>query len=265
MFLDADDAITKTALEEIYPIAKKFDADVIHCERHFAAPANTVNMDKKVFKIASIMPTDFVTVPTPMSASKTERIALFSTGKFTWTTYTNFVRRKLVMKNKIEFPNIKMGGDFVFTIKLLCLAESFIIIPNIYYIYRQLIDSVSRFGNQTNIDKLVKHVGALTFKGISVIDNFLNEFKEFRDNPGYKYALYEHLIAHNPTFLRIYAQIPAHKLDTLIKAELSDEQNIIPLTSFLFARMNIFNLQLIQAQQIIAQKDAQIAELKKQF
>ena len=31
--MDNDDAITKTALEELYTIAKKFQADVVHCEK----------------------------------------------------------------------------------------------------------------------------------------------------------------------------------------------------------------------------------------
>ena len=32
-FLDADDILTKTALEEMYTLAKEYDVDVVYCER----------------------------------------------------------------------------------------------------------------------------------------------------------------------------------------------------------------------------------------
>ena len=35
---DSDDAITETALEELYTSAKKFDADIVHCEKWYVAP-----------------------------------------------------------------------------------------------------------------------------------------------------------------------------------------------------------------------------------
>ena len=35
MFVDSDDVITPTALEELYPIAKNFDADLLQCEKYF--------------------------------------------------------------------------------------------------------------------------------------------------------------------------------------------------------------------------------------
>ncbi|MBR3747432.1 MAG: glycosyltransferase family 2 protein, partial [Selenomonadaceae bacterium] len=37
-FLDADDTITTTAFEELYSVAKKFDADVVACEKYYPVP-----------------------------------------------------------------------------------------------------------------------------------------------------------------------------------------------------------------------------------
>ena len=34
-FVDPDDTITPTAFEELYALAKKFGADVVHCEKHY--------------------------------------------------------------------------------------------------------------------------------------------------------------------------------------------------------------------------------------
>ena len=35
-FLDADDLLTETALEELYNVAENFNADVVHAEKTFA-------------------------------------------------------------------------------------------------------------------------------------------------------------------------------------------------------------------------------------
>ncbi|MBQ7198035.1 MAG: glycosyltransferase family 2 protein [Selenomonadaceae bacterium] len=55
LFIDSDDFITKTALEELYPIAKKFDADVVHCEKYFQFTDGQEN-----FKIESYQTGEFV-------------------------------------------------------------------------------------------------------------------------------------------------------------------------------------------------------------
>ena len=36
-FIDADDLLTLTALEELYTLAKAFDAEVVYCEKYYKA------------------------------------------------------------------------------------------------------------------------------------------------------------------------------------------------------------------------------------
>ena len=118
MFVDADDAITKTALEEVYPIAKKFNADVVHCEKHFELQEKSLSDNQELKTRSIIKRTNFAVTPTLFTENIFERISIFSSGDFTWTTYTNFVRRDFILDKGIEFPNLKMGGDFVFAVKL---------------------------------------------------------------------------------------------------------------------------------------------------
>ena len=42
-FADADDALTKTALEELYTLAKDYDADLVYCEQNYESP-DLINM-----------------------------------------------------------------------------------------------------------------------------------------------------------------------------------------------------------------------------
>ena len=62
-FLDADDAITPTAFEELYPVAKNFGADVVACEKYYEVPAELWNNDefKKSLTPVSYQTTEFVT------------------------------------------------------------------------------------------------------------------------------------------------------------------------------------------------------------
>ena len=47
-FLDADDMLTNTALEEMYTLAKDFDADVVYCEKNYRAKDDGTFLDIEV-------------------------------------------------------------------------------------------------------------------------------------------------------------------------------------------------------------------------
>ena len=47
-FVDSDDAITNTALEELFNLAEEFQADVVHCERYFLVDDEEFTFDKEL-------------------------------------------------------------------------------------------------------------------------------------------------------------------------------------------------------------------------
>ena len=75
-FLDADDAITKTALEELYTVAKKFDADVVACEKFYQIPDELWhdNEFKRNLSPLSLKKSNFVTETTLLTNNLFERI-----------------------------------------------------------------------------------------------------------------------------------------------------------------------------------------------
>ena len=83
------------------------------------------------------------------------------------------------------------------------------------------------------------------FKAIGIIDKFTDNFEVFKKNPDLKYGMFEFFTAgHIFPITPIYAQIPAHVTDGLVRRELHDIKDKTALTAFLFARMNILNVQL---------------------
>ena len=47
-FLDSDDFLSETAFEELYTVAEKFNADVVHGEKYFVFDLSYISLSKKV-------------------------------------------------------------------------------------------------------------------------------------------------------------------------------------------------------------------------
>ena len=57
--------------------------------------------------------------------------------------------------------------------------------------------------------------------------------------------------------ISIYSQVPAPALDKFLRKEFSDGDNVA-LSSFFFSMMNIWRLQLMKAQQRVAELEAEL-------
>ena len=264
MFVDSDDAITETALAELYPIAKKFDADIVHCEKFYHAPGETVTTDKNLLKPFSYEKINFVEEPVLISENLAERVRDYGTDKFSTSPWNQLFRRDFIVGNEIIFPDIKHGEDEVFDFFALCLAKNFVRVPNLVYVYRERQNSMMHAS--LTVEKYIHDWYASIFKAIGIFDEFMNKFELFRTNPEYKYLIFDSYTRKNlPAAVQIYAQIPAGRLDELIRAEVDKAENKTALASFLFSRMNIFNLNLLQQQQIIQRQQQQIQQLQAQL
>ena len=79
-FMDSDDAMLDNALEILHDTAEKFNADVVHSDKCFYAPDDTVTTDKSKLKLIVKGENVNVTEITPMSDNLTDRINQFVTG-----------------------------------------------------------------------------------------------------------------------------------------------------------------------------------------
>ena len=264
LFVDNDDAITETALDELYTVAKNFDADVVHCEKYYRAPGETVTTDKNLLKPFSYEKVDFVKEPTLISENLAERIRDFCADKFHTSPWNQLFRRQFIAEHDLNFPAVTHGEDEIFDFYALCLAKNYVRVPNIVYVYRE--HSNSMLHKTLSVEKYIHDWYASIFKAVGIYDKFMNQFEFFRTNPEYKYLIFDSYTRKNlPAAVQIYAQIPAGRLDELIRAEVDKAENKTALASFLFSRMNIFNLNLLQQQQIIQRQQQQIQQLQAKF
>ena len=261
-FLDSDDAITKTALEELFKLAKKFQADLIHCGAFFRLLEN--DSAKNYKKLNPVIGSKNITVvkePTVFSGDLAERVRNFGNGKFNTTPWNYLFRRDFLMDNNIIFPDLKHGEDEFFDFCAICLAKKILLVPNVIYIYRIRQDSMNR--QAVSPEDYIHDWFGSTLKAISLYENFMNNFDSFQKNPELKYTVFELFANHNTTHhLQIYTQIPAFQLDAFIRRELEQIEDKTALAAFLFNRMNIFNVNLLQQQNLIRQQQAQIQQLQ---
>jgi len=98
IFIDSDDLVTKTAFEELYNVAEKFDADVVYRERYFVFD----NLEEKKLKVAHGWDFEYNFVKTPtLTSNLEERLKDFNSYKYWVTVWSYFIRRDLILENNI--------------------------------------------------------------------------------------------------------------------------------------------------------------------
>lgn len=243
LFVDNDDGITETALEELYPIAKKFEADVVACEKYFQ-----FYDDEKFHKknLTSYHIREFVTKPTVISDKVEDRISDLQNLKFLWNLWSQLVRRDFLIENNIKFMNA-MGQDFLCTACIVCTVKKFVRVPNVINYYRVRRESTYHSSINPNDTRPVikKWFNALNV-GISHMDKFLDTQENFQGRTDLKYLVFD-IVAREflKYLLPIYSKTPAFQLDEILRAEFEQIKNPA-LSAFLFSRMNIFNINLLQ-------------------
>ena len=134
-FMDADDIILGTALEILYKAAILYDAEVVYTSYWYRLNApNDVYLckDGASRKLPGIQ-TEFTIDDPNTNLSR----LLFEPGEGNnQGAWTKLVKRDLLIKNKIFFPNITNSGDFVWVIHLYCHARRFLRIATPIYFYR---------------------------------------------------------------------------------------------------------------------------------
>ena len=110
-----------------------------------------------------------------------ERFEKFSMRGLAWTPWTKFVRREILIDNKIKFPQMRTSDDFVWTVKVLCAAKKILRIPTPLYIYRSVENSVTR-KNRSTEGNLIFWSGSF-IDGLTCLNEFMNESTHFLQNP----------------------------------------------------------------------------------
>lgn len=241
-FLDSDDLLSETALEELYNVAEKFNADVVHVEKYIIFSGDGKDAELQSFQAGGL-----VTEPTLETFDICERVTGFVQKKFLWWACNKLFRRQFLCDNKITFPKTTTFEDFVFAFKCLVAAKNYVRVPFASYYYRIREDSLSHKASCA-----VPQFMEDTMNVVKSTDDFMLGKKFFADNPEYRYMLIDF-------FMQIQLESFAKSIflsgnnslgelyDFLYKEIFSrTTQEHAAFTSYLFIAMNVFKLYTIQ-------------------
>lgn len=186
-FLDADDMLQKTALEEMYTLAKEYDAEVVDCAKHY-----TVNEDGSDTQLVVLQKGELSDKPVLESTNFGERVRKITAGFFTVSTCSKFVLRNLIMTNEIFFPHICPSEDDIWTYGLVFHANKFLHVPNAVYIRRLSESSVMR-RERTPQQQLNFWLNPVLF-GLKSLDDMMSGIEYFQKNPKQRYAVLKRLV-----------------------------------------------------------------------
>ncbi len=143
-FIDNDDMILPTALENFFDVAEFYNADVVYAEKHFILNdgEKLAGENLKVRFFGSLE--NLVEAPTLESNDLRERISHSISEQFFYLPWSKLYRRDFLLENKIDFPQMRFSEDLTFNFKCLCLAKNYVRIPHITNIRRELKNSTGK-------------------------------------------------------------------------------------------------------------------------
>ena len=259
-FLDSDDLFTKTALEELTTLAEKNQADVLQMysnfilwggqERTVDDPAMTdfaALTNPKNFSLKSRLAKE-LTAPVIHSRNIVQRVNnwLRMPANEFWSTWLLFYRRDFLVANQIHFPAMLTCEDLSFAFHAVCLSKNYLSVPNVTYIVRPRIDSVSR-DRPTLARHFHKRISALN-EGFNELERVMNEINFFKSHPNYRYAVLRWFGNYRISLLMgFYQKNPAFLFNELVKQEFHPDN--AALSAYLFNTVNVYRLQLMQLRQ----------------
>ena len=182
-FVDADDLITPTALEELHGAAKNFSADVVYLERHFEASS-----DLGEVQIAG----ETSGTATLATDNLAERVHALVERKIFLTPWSKFTRRDFLLEREIFFPPFVPSEDDIWTCAVIFFAERLVRVPNPVYIWRQTKESVLR--KERTPQETINFWMTPIVRGIKTLDEFMSRIEFFRQNVQYRCAVLEFFV-----------------------------------------------------------------------
>ena len=192
--MDNDDLLTKTALEELYTMAKEYNADVVYCEKFYEIDPDGTNK-----KIQCLQKGETVDKPTLEDEDLKARVKSIIDDRYYVVPWLKLIRRNLLIEHNIIFPALKISDDNIWHQGLLFYAKRILRVPNIVYIYRLTKTSIMRVKKtpQVRMNFWIDPI----LRGLKYLDKLMSGHEFFKDNPYYRYLVLKKFVS--VRFIRI--------------------------------------------------------------
>ena len=266
-FVDADDFITKTALEELYTAAKNVDADVVYTGmRYLYSTENGAELmlDETGWALKEKGIEDKPTLAVNDRDKNIEQF--FNVGVF-WAPWTKFVKRDFLSKKEISFYETLSSGDHIWTMELFTSADRLLRILNAVYFWRtDSISSITREKISSDRQIIKWSEAAVSFAREATKLSKQNEL--LRENPKYCYRmLMKQLVIFLGRNLWDRIQVSSEYVYEILRREFENKGESDLIIPFFFSLVDSLQKDLLIAQQqqtqLPEEVKAHIADLEK--
>lgn len=192
-FMDADDALVPTALEEMHALAKEYYADVVYCEKYFTSEGVGQEFKDNV-RIADIkcQKPPFAKEVTLEIRDMIARINRAVKFNYWVTAWLRFVRRDFLIENDIKFLSLIGSNDVGWSYQVLFCSRRLLRVPNAYYIRRVHDESVSF--RKREVPEHVHKWMDRTIRSLRYMSDFMEKIEFFRENPKFRHKVLSHFV-----------------------------------------------------------------------
>ena len=192
-FMDADDALIPTAIEEFYALAEENYADVVYCERYFTSEGTGQKFkDKMRIATEKCQEPPFVDKPTFETLDMAKRVNRAVVFRYWVTAWLRFVRRDLLIENDVKFLPLIGSNDVGWSYQVMFCSRRFLRVPNIFYIRRVHSESVSF--RKREVPEHVHKWMDRTIRSLKYMDDFMGRFAFFKERPEYRYKVLNNFV-----------------------------------------------------------------------
>ena len=216
-FMDSDDKFASaTVLAEIFTLAKKFNADLVHCTKSYEAYDDGSHVQLMCNKAYN--PTEEILLDENLSW----RIQCILEDKIWYAPWRYFIKRDLMTEHNLFFPKLKTAEDQIFGRALLFHAKRLLIVPYAFYFYRKSENSITR------IKKDLKQHAAIFLEPITIglkwLENVMRKIPFFQANPEYSLKILRHFaLARIATFMPLFSELSFSDIHKLLKHVFGDK------------------------------------------
>ena len=219
-FIDNDDMILPTTLENFYEVAEYYNADVVYAEKYFILEDDKEFNGKNLKVMFSGTVEDLVEAPTIETNNLHERILRDMEGKFFILPWGKFYRREFLLENKIDFLQMRFAEDLTFCFKCLCFAKKYLRIPHMTNIRRELKNSAAKMiiDSQDGVKLWLK----IFLTNMIILEDFTHELElesEFR-----REVLNFYIDKHFDMIKNLFQGLEPHEVQKIFYAELQNPE-----------------------------------------
>lgn len=187
MILHSDDLYLSNALEQMYSVAEKFQADVVHSSNHLTTAPDGIIKEGTTLRLVchdaqGSNETEII------SDAPLARVDEWNFGGTFIDAQYNIFNRKFLMNNNLRFETF--GGNRLFALGWIMRAKILVKTPVLFYVYRNSPDSVTNA--KCPPERVVKFISN-QIELSRYLDKFFVADDFFKDNLEMQYRTRSHL------------------------------------------------------------------------